>query len=365
MHQDRPTSEQLLYLHATERQRPVNGTLELLPLCNMNCAMCYIRRSRAEVEALGGLRPAEDWIALGEEMARAGVLFLLLTGGEPLLFPGFRDLYLSLRSHGMVLTLNTNGTLIDGDWADFFSRYPPRRVNITLYGADEAAYERLCRYPGGFSRTMEGIRRLRAGGVAVKLNGSVTRENRADMAAIYRLGRELDVPVHMDTYMLPGLHERALPFSEQARLAPEDAARAELEMLRAELEPEALRHHVRTVLAQVGQTETLWPGQITCMAGNCSFAIGWRGEMRPCITFDQPAVPVFETGFEAAWAEISRAAKALPLHGDCTRCPLRPACKSCPASAYLETGRYDGKPEYLCRYTAALVSLLQAEAGRL
>ena len=265
----------------------------------------------------------------------------------------------------MVLTLNTNGTLIDGDWADFFSRYPPRRVNITLYGADEGAYERLCRSPGGFARTMDGIRRLRAGGVAVKLNGSVTRENRADMAAIYRLGRELDVPVHMDTYMLPGLHERDLPFHRQARLTPEDAARAELEMLRNELEPEAFRQHVRTVLAQVGQTETLWPGQITCMAGNCSFAIGWRGEMRPCVTFDQPAVPVFETGFEAGWEKISRAAKALPLHEDCTRCPLRPACKTCPASAYLETGRYDGKPEYLCRYTAALVRLLQAEAERL
>ena len=43
-------------------------------------------------------------------MARAGVLFLLLTGGEPLLVPGFKELYLALKAEGMVLTLNTNGT---------------------------------------------------------------------------------------------------------------------------------------------------------------------------------------------------------------------------------------------------------------
>lgn len=34
-------------------------------------------------------------------------------GGEPLLVPGFKELYLALKAEGMVLTLNTNGTLLD------------------------------------------------------------------------------------------------------------------------------------------------------------------------------------------------------------------------------------------------------------
>ena len=74
-------------------------------------------------------------------------------GGEPLLVPGFKELYLALKAEGMVLTLNTNGTLLDEQWADFFARHKPRRVNITLYGADDAAYETLCRCPGGFGKS--------------------------------------------------------------------------------------------------------------------------------------------------------------------------------------------------------------------
>ena len=42
-------------------------------------------------------------------------------GGGPLLVPGFKELYLALKAEGMVLTLNTNGTLLDEPWADFFA----------------------------------------------------------------------------------------------------------------------------------------------------------------------------------------------------------------------------------------------------
>ena len=81
--------------------------------------------------------------------------------------------------------------------------------------------------------------------------------------------------------------------------------------------------------------------------------------MRPCVTFEEPAVSVFENGFEAAWQEISRKAKNLKISETCVRCPLRPACKTCAASACLETGRCDGVPEYLCRYAEESVRLLR------
>lgn len=353
------TMEQLMLRRASSAQRPINGTLELLPLCNMNCDMCYIHLNKNEVDTQGGLKTADKWIQLGHEMARAGVLFLLLTGGEPLLFPDFRKLYIELKKMGMILTVNTNGTLLDEDWADFFGEHKPRRINITLYGSDDTAYEKLCHYPGGFSRTMKAIRLLRERGVDVKINGSVTKENRDDMEAIYRIGRELDVPVHMDTYMLPGLHERDLPFEQQSRLMPEDAAAADIYMRKMEMEAEAFLRSAQNILAQTGQENVTYPDQITCLAGNCSFAISWKGEMRPCVTFDEPAVSVFEKGFEDSWKEISREAKELRVSAACANCSLRPACKTCPASARLETGSCDGVPEYLCRYTKELVRLLR------
>ena len=155
------TVERMLLDQARRTRTPANGSIELLPLCNMNCDMCYVRLSREEMEAKGRLRTADEWLEIGRQMKDAGVLFLLLTGGEPFLYPDFRRLYLELRKMGMIITINTNGTLINEDLAEFFGKYKPRRVNITLYGTDEETYDKLCHYPGGYEKTLRGIRLLR------------------------------------------------------------------------------------------------------------------------------------------------------------------------------------------------------------
>ncbi len=117
--------------------------------------------------------------------------------------------------------------------------------------------------------------------------------------------------------------------------------------------------YAKETLARTEQKKVMYPSQISCLAGNCSFSISWKGEMRPCVTFDEPAVPVFEKGFEAAWQELSRKAKTFQVCEDCVRCSLRPVCQICPAVAFLETGQYDGLPEYLCRYSKEKVRLLK------
>lgn len=118
--EDGTTIEQQMFTMATEKKVPLYGVLELLPLCNLNCDMCYVRMSREEMEQVGRLRTMEEWTKTAEDMMKAGTLFVLLTGGEPLLYPHFRELYQKLRELGMIITINTNGTLIDEAWADFF-----------------------------------------------------------------------------------------------------------------------------------------------------------------------------------------------------------------------------------------------------
>lgn len=359
------TMEKMILYHAASAQQPANGSLELLPLCNMNCNMCYVRLSHGEVEEKGDIHDAEEWINLGREMQKAGVLFLLLTGGEPLLFPDFKRLYVELKQMGMILTVNTNGTLLDEKWAAFFSENKPRRINITLYGADDTAYETLCHYPGGFEKTMRGIRLLREKNVDVKINGSVTKENFDDIEKIYDIGRSLGVPVHMDTYMLPGIHERNLPFEEQSRLMPEDAAVAEMKVMKAEKGSRQFAMYLEQKIAQLENAAGDYPGGITCMAGNCSFTVNWQGKMRPCVMLSKPSASVFEIGFEASWEKISKETKTFKLNEKCIKCRLRPVCKTCAASAYLETGDYEGVPEYLCRYAEEYSSLLYIERNQL
>ncbi len=352
--------EKMMIQRSFMMQRPINGTLELLPLCNMNCEMCYIRLDHSEMKTQGSLRTADEWIRLGKEMQEAGVLILMLTGGEPLLFPEFRRLYLALRKMGMILTVNTNGTLLNEEWADFFGEYKPRRINITLYGVSEETYGALCHYPEGFEKAKKAIRLLRDKGVDVKINGSITKDNFNEIADLFAIGRQFDLPVHMDTYMLPGIRDRKLPLEKQARLLPKDAAAAEIDRLRGEFSSEDFMSYVEQMLQRVENAEAEYPTGITCMAGNCSFAVNWQGQMRPCITLSEPSVSVFDVGFETSWNIIAQESKKFRLAPQCTTCRLRPICRVCVASAKLETGSYDKVPEYLCRYTHAYLELLQS-----
>ena len=357
------TVERMLLDQARRTRTPANGSIELLPLCNMNCDMCYVRLSREEMEAKGRLRTADEWLEIGKQMKDSGVLFLLLTEGEPFLYPDFRRLYLELRKMGMIITINTNGTLLDEDLAAFFGKYKPRRVNITLYGTDEETYDKLCHYPGGYEKTLRGIRLLREQGVDVKVGGSLARANQDDLDKLLDVGEELDIPVRVDTYMMPATRERDLPYNMQSRLNPEEAARARIHALKREMGPELFLQYVRQSVERADHPEPAEakPGHMSCMAGQCSFTINWQGEMRPCVILTEPAISVFDVGFEAAWKYIVEETHKILLNEKCSTCHMRHLCRICAASALLETGSYVGIPDYMCRYAGESLRILREE----
>jgi radical SAM protein with 4Fe4S-binding SPASM domain len=361
-HQSFSTAEQRLMVRAMARKVPVSGSMELLPLCNLNCKMCYVRLSPEEMKRQGRLRTWEEWLEAGRQMQRAGVLFLLLTGGEPLLFPEFKKLYLELRKLGFVLTINTNGTLIDEQWADFFAQYKPRRINITLYGGDREDYGNLCGSPQGFDRVVSAVRLLRQRQVDVKLSTSVTPYNVHSLEKMFAIARELEVPLGVDTYMMPATRERTLPFDKQSRLGPEEAARARVEAMKLEW-PEDFRDYALEKIREVEEfvPESTEPRPVTCYAGNCSFSVSWQGELHPCVILTKPTANIFDQGFQAAWEQVVSGVSEIRLHPDCSVCNLRTLCRTCAASGLLEGGSYDARPEYMCRYTQETLRLLREE----
>lgn len=355
------TLERRLVHKAKQSKVPINGSIELLPLCNMNCDMCYVRLSPSEMEAQGRLRSLNEWLRVAEEMKNDGTLFLLLTGGEPLLYPEFKQLYMKLKDMGFVITINTNGTLIDEAWADLFGEYKPRRINITLYGSDNQAYRELCHYPGGFDKVMHAVKLLKERNVDVKLSSSLTRANQNDMVRIIGLGEELGIPVRVDTYMMPAVRERNRPYDEQSRLDPVSAARVRIQALKQEMGKELFEEYVRKIVFEVEHIlPEDGPGTVHCLAGNCSFTINWQGYLRPCVVMSEPSVSVFEEGFEKAWQKVSDAVSEIRTSSVCTACKYRPICRTCCASALLEEGSYDAVPEYMCAYAKESYQLIRA-----
>lgn len=357
------TLEQFMMQTAVKKRTPINGSLELLPLCNMNCDMCYVRLSHEEMEANGRIRTADEWLDIARQMQKAGVLFLLLTGGEPLLYPEFEKLYLGLKKLGMILTINTNGTLIDEHFAEFLGTHKPRRVNITLYGASTATYSSLCHYPEGFEKAMHGISLLKKHNVDIKLSSSLTKANQQDIGKLLLLEKELNIPVRIDTYMLPATRERMAPYDLDARVNPETAAKIRISSLKEEMGKETFEAYRQGILSSVREAPDgpKAPLPMSCYAGKCSFSINWQGEMRPCVIMTRPAISVFESGFDAAWKYITEETDKIYLSPSCSTCRLRSVCRTCAACALLEAGSYESIPEYMCRYAAESLKQLSKD----
>ena len=111
-----------------------------------------------------------------------------------MLYPHFKELYTRLREMGFILTLNTNGTLIDNEMVRILQTHKPRRINVTLYGDSRETYGRLCHNPQGYTLCMEALKRLKKADIDVKLNVSIVRKNEKDYDEIIRLAQHLDIP---------------------------------------------------------------------------------------------------------------------------------------------------------------------------
>lgn len=357
MHPEKDTAEAFLLRRAAKTGVPITGSFELTPLCNLNCKMCYVRMNRTEQEKISRLQTAEEWTALAEKLRDAGTLFLLLTGGEPLLYPAFRAVYLAVRKRGMIVTVNTNGTLLNEDWAAFFAKNPPRRVNVTLYGASGETYKSLCGDETGYAKAMRGIQLLQAHGVPVKVGVSVVRQNRHDLETLFQITKEQDLELEPDTYMMSTESRQ-----HEARLSPEEAAAASLAATRIKLGTVGFHEYAQRTVQALESAVPETEAGMRCLAGRCSFAVGWRGDLRPCVMLGALSVPIEHNDVQAAWRAVWEKSAALKQNEACVVCKLRPLCRACPASSLREGGAFGTVPPYVCAYTKALYRLLCAES---
>jgi len=131
----------------------------------------------------------DEICAVADQAVELGALWCLLTGGEPLLRPDFSDIYLALKKRGLLVSVFTNACLIRPEHVDLFRRYPPRDVEITMYGAGRESYERVTRAPGSFEAFQRGVRLLEQGGVRARHKAMALRSNVDGLAAMAAFGR--------------------------------------------------------------------------------------------------------------------------------------------------------------------------------
>ena len=342
---------------------PISGTFELCKRCNFNCKMCYVHRKGDTTE---NELTASQWLELGKKARDAGTVFLLLTGGEPLVRADFPIIYTGLKSLGLVVSINTNGFLLSDEIAELFIKNPPYKLNISLYGTDDESYQSLCGVPA-FSTVLKNIENLKTHGIQIKLNISITPDNCDKLDELYALVNRLGLNVKATTYMYPPVRTKDGKTGENSgRLSASKAAEYRVKW-------DEIRYGKNEFLRRVkglekglylNDKECIEPKdsgeEMRCRAGSSSFWINYKGEMSACGVMTNEVFDTATLGFEEAWQRVRASTAKIRLPKECTSCRYRHFCNVCAAVCYCETGSTDKKPEYVCE-----LSRLTAEYSRI
>lgn len=342
---------------------PVSGIFELTPLCNLRCAMCYVRLTPEEMASQGQERTTEQWLELAEQARDSGMAFLLLTGGEPTLRPDFCRLYEALAQMGLSISINTNGTLITPKIRQLWHRLPPAQLNITLYGTERADYEALCGNPNAFDAVIEALDWLEQEGILVHLNTTVVPTNHHKWHQLEEFARKRSLDLRMTTYCFPPTRRDRSCFQ---RLEAEEAGALLVKDTLFREGPEGIlrkAHNLDTPLPRTCELDNGEP--IQCLASRSQFWVTWNGTMTPCAMMTEPISHPFRDGFEKAWEELKELCRPIRLCPECTDCPDRKSCMNCAAVTFAETGDFAGKPEYMCRLNRAYRKVLMDLAQQL
>lgn len=320
---------------------PIAGSFELTLRCNVRCRHCYILYPGAT----NGELSTDQAKGVLNKLADQGVLFLLLTGGEIFARHDFREIYLHAKRLGFLLTLFSNATLIDRETADFLAEWPPRRIEVTVYGHTEQTYERVTGMKGSYQRFRRGIELLLERRLPLALKTIILRSNHHEFEDIRAWAEGLGVPFRFDTIVNPRLDGGTNVLSE--RIDPEA-------VVRFEGTTTSQRDHYRLMVQKALQSPPRRKA-FSCGAGIRTFHIDPRGQIHPCMMWRSTPYDFLNGSMDGWRTHISALReRPVPEASPCGTCRHRFGCNNCAATSALENRGEPGRPVlYYCKINEA------------
>lgn len=311
---------ELLRLEAEKNRVPLSVTFELTPFCNFSCVMCYIRLGKEEADKQGRLLSGDEWLEIARQAKDLGTLSITLTGGEPFLHPEFEKIYSELNKMGFLISIMSNGSMIDEECMEFFHQNGmPYRVKLTVYGASDETYMRTCNSPDGFTRISKAVDLLKEAGVPLLMTSTIVRENADDLQKIYSFAREKCIPIQ-HTVSVVKASRGAINTVENSRFALADFSD---ELTLEELE--------KSKFPPTGSPFG-W-----CRSYGNSLWITWHGKFQLCSFLNAPCVP-YSGRLSEDYKSLLNELEKLKNPSECDGCEWKMFCQRCPGILCGESG---------------------------
>jgi radical SAM protein with 4Fe4S-binding SPASM domain len=324
---------------------PWCGQLELTYRCSLDCVHCY---GKAMADGKRELTTAE-WKRIIDTLHREGCLWLVFTGGDPLIRDDFLQLYSYAKKKGFIITVYTNGHLLTGKIIARLVKEPPLSIEITLNGITSKTYESITQVKGSLARVVKNIRLLAKTKIKLILKSNCLKQNKHEIAGIKAWTEKV----------LGGAAENKLRFKYGPLIYPR---------LDGDRTPCDYQLSFEEMVEFKRQDGDIWRGYqeelhrdspgpqrdgsflYRCDSWKQYFHINPYGRLKFCSLSDKFSVDLKTTPFKEGFYKFSRLlGQKFKTDSKCRDCRLRPVCYFCPARAYLETGNEEAPVPYYCR----------------
>ena len=336
---------QTIHSHHSGKRAPIEAAVEVTRRCPLECLHCFNNLPMGDLPARNRELSKEEHFKLADDLADLGVFWLLYSGGEIFARKDFLEIYTYAKNKGFLITLFTNGTLINDKIADYLAEYPPFAIEITLYGRTKETYEALTGIPGSYERCLRGIEHLRQRKLPLKLKAVATTVNKHEVFAMKRFAEEdLGLEFKFDGLMNPRLDCSLSPLS--VRLSSE-------EVVAIDMHPERNRQEYRRLAERNLAAPPALEGHENlyfCGGGKTALAVNPYGELSLCVLSQQELYNIRDGSLKEGWekflGQVREKKRQRPTK--CMTCKIQSLCSMCPAQGELQNGDPESPVEFFC-----------------
>ncbi|WP_456368430.1 radical SAM protein [Thermococcus sp.] len=320
-------------------------------MCNFRCKHCYQRADKPLPSELS----LEEKLDLVDQLDKAGVAAVAISGGEPTIHPHFLRIVKELSSRGIHTSVATNGwTFADMENLKKAVEAGIKYVEVSVDSAKPEKHDEFRGIPGAWEhavKTLENAVKLGIShGMAVVMDKETYQEiddilDLAESIGVKRViffnlvptGRAEDMvkvdlsPEEREEFMKEIYHQMKKRKLEILTTAPQYARVTLLESQGKNVTP------AHFYIGENNAVKTLAEFIGGCGAGRIYAGIEPDGTVVPCVFLPLPVGNIRTKPFKEIW-ENSRIFNLLRdrdnFTGQCRNCPYRNICGGCRARAY-------------------------------
>jgi MoaA/NifB/PqqE/SkfB family radical SAM enzyme len=249
--------------------------------CNARCGFCSIPSQVPESD-----RAASEIERAIDQLHSLGIRYIQITGGEPLLFPHLISTVRHASSLGMLLTVVTNGSLLDEKRVKALAENGVQGISISVDHPDSVILEENRGIPGLAKRITRGVSYLNDFRIPAQASSTISKLlslEAGDYGRLVEQNAKLGFDGTYFCYPMPGMQSNYALGGDIVRFNRDELAgiiRHIVELKRQGYPIDNSPETLSAVLAYLEGRQSRHP----CVAGYKVFYLDWHLDLYDCMT---------------------------------------------------------------------------------